>query len=128
MARCSGFKPDDSPCERIVGASQTYCYAHDPARADERKRAASRGGKRGGRGRPMAELQGVKGKLEDLAEDVLQGRKDRGDAAVAGQLYNTLIRAIGMELKVKEQLDLLVRLEELESLLAQRKEEGRWGA
>jgi len=68
----------------------------------------------------MAELQGVKGKLEDLAEDVLQGRKDRGDAAVAGQLYNTLIRAIGMELKVREQLEIEERIAELEALLAQR--------
>src|SRR5215212_2656056 len=103
MARCAGFKPDDSPCERIVGASQTYCYAHDPARADERRRAASRGGKRGGRGRPLVELQAVKGKLEDLAEDVLKGSTDRGDAAVVSQIYNVVLRAIATELKVKEQ-------------------------
>ena len=44
MARCRGNKEDGSPCERIVGASQDYCYSHDPARADERQRNASRGG------------------------------------------------------------------------------------
>ena len=120
MARCAGFKPDDSPCERIVGASQTYCYAHDPARADERRRAASRGGKRGGRGRPLVELQAVKGKLEDLAEDVLKGSTDRGDAAVVSQIYNVVLRAIATELKVKEQEEILNRVEELEALLAQK--------
>jgi hypothetical protein len=37
MPRCAGKKEDGSPCERIVGASHTYCYSHDPKRAAERR-------------------------------------------------------------------------------------------
>ena len=126
MARCAGFKPDGTPCERIVGASQDYCYAHDPDRADERRRAASRGGKRGGRGRPLVELQAVKDKLGDLAGDVLEGNVDRSDAAVVGQLYNTYVRVVSVEAKIRETEELEKRLEELEAVLNQ-KERSQWG-
>ncbi len=52
---------------------------------------------------------------------------DRADAAVCGQLYNTLIRAVGVELKVREQTELIGRLEELERA-AEGQRGGRWGA
>ena len=69
----------------------------------------------------MAELTDVKRRLSDLVDDVLEGRKDRGDAAVAGQLLNTYIRAVGVELKAREQLEVVERLEALEEgLRAQR--------
>lgn len=114
MARCRETKPDGTPCERIVSATQDYCcYSHDPRRQDERKRNALRAG----RSKPSRELQGIKARLSDLADDVLAGRVDRGNAAVAGQLLNTVIRAVGVELKVREQAEFEARLEELESLL-----------
>lgn len=50
---------------------------------------------------------------------MLAGETERADAAVAGQLLNTIIRAVGVELKVKEQKELIERLEELERLLEQ---------
>lgn len=49
-----------------------------------------------------------------LAEQVLAGEVGRANAAVAGQLLNTVIRAVAVELKVREQQDLIERLEELE--------------
>jgi len=54
--------------------------------------------------------------LRELAEDVISGRIDRADAAVAGQLYGTFIRAVGVELKVKEVLELEERIEQLERI------------
>ena len=102
------------------------CYGHRPDLADERKRNAARGGRAGGRGRPSSDLAALKRRLEDLAEDVLEGKADRGNAAVAGQIYNTLIRAIGMELKAKEQQELEERLVELETMLGQKGRTG-WG-
>ncbi len=124
MARCLGDKPDDTPCERIIPASQDYCYSHDPARQEERKRNASKAGK----SKPNRELQGIKARLSDLADDVLAGRVDRGSAAVAGQLLNTVIRAVSVELKVREQMELEARLEELEAALERQSERGRRGA
>jgi hypothetical protein len=58
---------------------------------------------------------------------VLEGRQDRGNAAVAGQLLNTYLRAVAVELKAREQLELVGRLEELETLLEQRKGERSYG-
>jgi hypothetical protein len=124
MNRCLGTKQDNSPCTVAVEPPQNYCWWHDPANAEQRKQAASRGGKRGGRGRPMAELHSIRDRLKALAEDVLGGRVDRGDAAVVGQLYNTLIRAVSVELKVREVTELEERLEELEVSL-ERQNRGR---
>jgi hypothetical protein len=59
----------------------------------------------------------IKRRLSELAQGVLEGEIERADAAVAGQLLNYIIRAVGMELIVKEQLELEARLEELESIV-----------
>ena len=113
MPRCSGSKPDGAPCERIVGASQEYCYSHDPTRAQERTRAASKAA----RSKPNRELIRLQGRLEELAEGVLSGTTDRSDAAVAGQLLNYALRAISVGLKAREQLELIERLEHLEAVM-----------
>jgi hypothetical protein len=117
MARCAANKPDGSPCERIVSASQRHCFAHDPSKAAERSRYASRAG----RSKPSRELTEVKKRLRELADDVMAGRADRGDAAVAGQLYGTYIRAVSVEVKLKEVLELEERIEILEEAKAQRR-------
>src|SRR5215210_7719097 len=117
MNRCLGTKRDNSPCTVSVEPPQTYCWWHDPANASQRKAAASKGGKRAGKGRPQAEIQEIKTRLSELAEGVLEGDIAQADAAVAGQLLNYVIRAVGMELRVKEVEELECRLEELETIL-----------
>jgi hypothetical protein len=72
MPRCAGKKEDGSPCERIVGASQSYCYSHDPERAAERRNAS-----RGGQSKANAEITGLKVQLKKLAADVLSGEVER---------------------------------------------------
>jgi hypothetical protein len=123
MAQCAGITRSGGRCKAGVGPGEQWCYNHDPARAAERKRAASRAGK----SKPNRELQEIKARLRELADDVLDGSVDRGDAAVAGQLLNTVIRAVGVELKVKEQTDLIERLEELERLMEDQPKQGRRG-
>jgi hypothetical protein len=110
MVRCAASKPNGEPCERIVGASQTYCFAHDPNRAAERARNASKAA----RAKPTRELSDVKKRLRQLADDVMAGRANRGDAAVAGQLFGTYLRAFSVEIKLKEVLELEERIERLE--------------
>jgi hypothetical protein len=124
MERCPGTKRDGSPCTVSVEPPQIYCWWHDPANADARQRAASKGGKRGGRGRPQDELAGVKAQLQDLVRDVLAGDLETGRAAVVNQLINTRLRAIELERKIKETDELEARIEALE-----RPQGGRqWGA
>ena len=126
MASCSGIKADGGRCQAQAIRDSQWCFSHHPDYAEQRRRRASRGGKRGGRGRPQAELGCIKDRLSDLADDVLAGRVDRGDAAVVSQVYNVLLRAITTELKIKE----VVELEERIAALEQHGGEERrpWGA
>lgn len=120
---CVGTKRDGRPCTLPSNGLSGLCWAHDPANAEKRRRGQSRGGKN----KPSRELQAIKIKLSDLADDVLAGKVDRANAAVAGQLLNTVIRAVGVELKVREQLELIERLEAVERLLGAENEGRRWG-
>jgi len=120
MPQCAGIKRNGGRCEVVVSGQQTYCYHHDPATAEKRKRVASKGGK----SKPNTELAGIKARLSDLAEAVLAGEVDRANAAVAGQLLNTVIRVVGVELKVREQLELIERVEELEEIVERQNKRG----
>ena len=128
MNRCPGIKRDNSQCTVTVEPPQVYCWWHDPANAQARSQAAAKGGKRAGRGRPQAELTDIKDRLRAMVEDVRTGAMDRADAAVCGQLYNTLIRAVGVELKVREQQELVERLEALERAAEGQRGGKQWGA
>src|SRR5215204_3510001 len=117
MARCAGKKGDGTACQRIVGSLQTFCYAHDPAFAEERKRAASKAARSPAKGRSNMEIREIKAQLKDLYAAVLNGRVERAAAAVANQIANTQLRAIELERRVHEQEELEERLDELEDLL-----------
>ena len=117
MPRCAGKKGDGTPCERIVGASQEYCYAHNPSYAEDRKRAASKAARSPAKGRSTSEIRQIKGRLEDLYTAVLEGQEERAAAAVANQIANTQLRAIELERRVREQDELEGRLDEVEDLL-----------
>jgi hypothetical protein len=123
LARCTGITRDGERCREIAIDGLGYCYAHD--RAEERRRNAHKGGRRGGRGRPSVELATLKERLSTLADNVLEGSVDRGDAAVAGQLLNTVIRAIGMEMRVREVEDLQRQVEELRDLIEAGRSQGQ---
>jgi hypothetical protein len=116
MPRCTATKPDGSPCERIVGASQIHCYAHDPAYAAKRRRDAAKAG----RSTPNGELKEVKGLLKRLTQQVLSGELQTSSGAVANQLINTRLRAIELERKWKEIQELEERLEAVEGVLKAR--------
>ncbi len=127
MPSCSGIKADGGRCKgQAIGNSQ-WCFSHHPDYEDARKQRASRGGRRGGRGRPQAELSDIKNRIRAMVEDVRNGTMDRADAAVCGQLYNTLIRAVSVEMRVREIEELAKEVEELWDLLDARKEGRAWG-
>jgi hypothetical protein len=126
MARCSGIRADGGRCGAQAIRNTEFCMNHHPDYEDARRRRNSKGGKRGGRGRPQAELANIKQRLSDLADEVLEGRVDKGAAAVAGQLLNTYLRAVAVELKAREQLELIERLEALEQAVETRRGGSRW--
>jgi hypothetical protein len=118
---CAGITRSGGRCTVSVGAGQAYCHHHDPARAQERSRAASRAA----RSKPSRELVGLKAQLQDLTRDVLSGELETGRAAVANQLINTRLRAIELERKIRETDELQERIEALEQASGGGR---RWGA
>jgi hypothetical protein len=127
LAKCSGITQAGAACKGIPIDGSQWCYVHHPDHVAERRRHGAKGGKRGGRGRPHSEIAKIKQRLSDLADDVLEGAVERGTGAVASQILNVYLRAVSVELKAREQLELVERLEALEEAL-ERKGDRRWGA
>jgi hypothetical protein len=57
---------------------------------------------------------------------VLEGRQDKAVGAVVSQILNVYLRAVSVELKAREQLELIERLERLEEALESEKGGHRW--
>ncbi len=112
LPRCQGTKGDGSPCEKIVKASEPYCYSHDPKSAERRSQAASKAARAK---HAAGELSDIKAKLKELADGVLIGEVDRANGSVCAQIYGVLLRAIEAERKIKEAEELEQRLEALEA-------------
>jgi hypothetical protein len=108
--------------------NSAFCIGHDPDQAEARRRRASKGGKRGGRGRPSVELARLQARFEDLAEKVLSGEIERGVGAVAGQLLNGARACVRDGLLAREQEELVSRIEAIEAALEEQKSERRYGA
>jgi hypothetical protein len=129
MASGAGIRADGGRCKAQAITGSDYCFNHHPNYEEARRHRASRGGKRGGRGRPSSELARLASRFEDLADKVLSGEVERGIGAVAGQLLNGARSCVRDGLTAREQEELVERLEALEEALERNKRGGsRWGA
>jgi hypothetical protein len=130
MAKCSGITRAGGACKGTPIDGSQWCYVHHPDHAEERRRHGSKGGKRGGRGRPTSELHRLRDRFEDLANKVLEGSVDRADGAVAGQLLNGARACVRDAMAAREQEELIERLEALEARQGEAGRKGghRWGA
>jgi hypothetical protein len=113
VARCPGIKRDGGRCTVSVAPGVQWCFNHDPARAEERKRNASRAGKSTG----SREIKDLKRRISDVIDAVLEGSQDRGRAAVAIQGFNALKSVLELERKIKETEELEARIDALEQTL-----------
>jgi hypothetical protein len=109
MARCNGFKPDGTPCERIVSASQRFCFAHDPATAAARARNASRAAK----SKPLREIKDLKDEVKAAVKDVREGTLDRNDAKVMFSGYALVKDLLSLERDLRIDDELAAEVEEL---------------
>ena len=123
---CAGITRSGVRCTVSVSGAQQFCHLHDPSRADERRRNASRAG----RSKPASqEIGQIKADIKRVIEDVRDARLDRGVGAVVGGLYNTLLKALETERRWKELSELEERMVTLEATLeANKKGSNRWGA
>jgi hypothetical protein len=102
VAACSAIKANGERCRGIAATGSDYCPAHDPARAEARRRSARKAARsKGGGG---GELEKIKAGVRTVIAAVIRGRLDRGRGAVALQGYNTLLRAaeIGQRADLEE--------------------------
>ena|SRR5215212_1379750 len=116
MSRCAAIKPNGKRCKVEAIADAEWCWSHHPDYEQARQRRASKGGKRGGRGRPQADLSDLKRRISEVIDAVLEGSRDRGRAAVAIQGFNALRAVLEQERKIKETEDLEARIQALEDL------------
>lgn len=128
MGRCAGIRADGGRCKAEAMPQAQWCWNHHPDYEQARRRRASKGGRRGGRGRPIAELGTLRDENSDIRRRLLEGELLPNVAAVAVQSINTDIRAVGATLKAREQEELIERLEALETVLDRRKREPGRGA
>jgi hypothetical protein len=117
MAVCRAMKANGEPCTLSANGPQGFCWAHDPANREKRRRMASRAAG----SKPNREISAIKALLKELTERVLSGELQTGQAAVANQLINTRLRAMEQERKMRELEELAERLEALEGVLKGRK-------
>jgi hypothetical protein len=128
MSLCAGIKADGGRCGAQAMRNSQWCIGHDPDQAEARRRRASKGGKRGGRGRPSSELARLGARFEELADRVLREEVERGIGAVVGQLLNGARACARDGLAAREQEELAERLEQIEAALQARKGNNKWGA
>ena len=127
MPGCSFIKQTGGRCKAQAMRDSQWCYVHNPDLAETRSRNNRKGGKRGGRGRPMAELGNLKAQLADLYTNVLNDVVDPKVGAVLAQITNAQIRITEVELMVKEQLELEERIVQLEQQHDRGGNRSSWG-
>ena len=110
MTQCAGIKADGEPCGGIAKAGSDWCPAHDPARREARRRAASKAArsKRGG------ELQVLKKRVRELYRGIHAGEVDPRSGAVLTQLANTEARILDLEHRHRHDKQLLITREQLD--------------
>src|SRR5215203_5802664 len=109
MSRCKAIKPDVERCQRSAEGPHGFCWAHDPAHAEARRRMASRAA----RAKPTREISDLKEQLSRLAEEVRAGEVAPKIGAVVNQIINTRLRALEMERAIRETDELAREVEEL---------------
>jgi hypothetical protein len=85
------------------------CWLHDPARAEQRHRHASKAARLKGN----KEVALLKEEIKAVIADVKAGELDRNDAQVMIQGYRALKDFIALERQVRETDELATEIEEL---------------
>jgi hypothetical protein len=123
---CAAIKRDGSPCNAPASPGDNWCWNHNPAHADERKRNASRAG----RTKPSSRVKDLDALLDQLYKDTRAGRVERGVAAVLTQVISARTRLIEVERRIAEVEGFEERVSQLEAIVADEarnsRRAGRW--
>ena len=98
MRPCNATTKAGEPCRRPAQGHGEYCIGHDPAKAAERRRTASRGG----RGRVNGEVRAIKKLMDSLTAKVLAGEVEPKTTHAVVALQNVKLRAVEVGQKLEE--------------------------
>jgi hypothetical protein len=124
--QCKALKAGGGRCSAHAQEGREHCWNHDPARAPERKKNASAGGKTRSR-RPPDELEAVKAQVRGVIKAVMTGALDKANGAVVLQGFHVLLRTVELQRKLEGQRELEESVAELRKRLEEVKG-SRWGA
>jgi hypothetical protein len=116
MAVCRATKRSGEPCTLAAIDANGFCWAHSPANAEKRRRAASHAG----RSKPSKEVAGLKSDVRDVITKVERGELDRNDAAVMLQGYRVLKDLAELDRKVKVTDELAAEVKQLKEEMDRR--------
>jgi hypothetical protein len=105
VAVCSGTRRDGTPCTTVVGTGERFCYHHDPARADERRRNASHAAsaKHSSVGKELRDLRDLIWELLGLTIADRLPHKARKELQNVVQLLQCYLRAVELEMRAAEE-------------------------
>jgi hypothetical protein len=92
-----------------VGSAQRYCFAHDPANAEERSKNSAKAA----RMKPNRDLQALKDEVRSVVKEVKDGELDRNDAKVMLSGYSLVKDIIALEREMRIDDELTAEMEEL---------------
>ena len=120
--RCAAITQAGGRC-KAVATEGSYCWNHAPETVEARKQRASRGGRAGGNGRTsgLSETAEAKRYIRGLVSKLLKGEVGRDTATASFMGLNVLARFLELERRIREQDEVLERIEALEDLEEQRR-------
>lgn len=118
-------KRNGEPCTISATDADGFCWGHSPRHAAKRKQIAAKGG----RSRVGGELVGLKAEIRDVIAAVRSEELQRSTGAVIFQGYNTLLKALDTERRIRETDELTCEIGELREMVEMNKKERskRWG-
>jgi hypothetical protein len=105
VAVCEGTRRDGAPCTTAVGPGERWCYHHDPARAEERSRNASRAAsaKHNSVAQELREVRDLIWELLGLTIADRLPHRARKELQNVVQLLQCYLRAVELEMRAAEE-------------------------
>ncbi len=117
MAKCAAITNSGTACKAQPMPGTHYCYAHHPDYQERRRVEGRKGGKRGGRGRPLGEVSDAKKEIRRILQALEDGKIERGIGAVMFQGWGLMLKALETQRNIKETEELAEEVYEIKQAL-----------
>lgn len=119
--RCAGITAKGTRCEKVITASQTYCYSHNPEAAQRRKENASKAAK-ARHGTPCDEIIEIRQEMRELVQQIRSRKVTPGVGSVINQVLGNMLKTFDQERRQREFDDLERRLAEVERMHSRKRD------